>query len=205
MNSPDFERFLDHFGAEVSKPHGRRYFELMKSYLKLFSEFSQAHNSVSFGVEVGDKTAAGSTHFDATRLIYGEAFETFASNVETLAMLNNLIAGRPFDEFETMALKDYSNLDKASRFTAFAANPSFAAIAAEADNTLRNASHHNGMEFDRKAGVIHYQAGKGGQGASKTLGYGCYLARTATLFIQTTLLFRLELLIADRFQRRAPV
>lgn len=205
MESADFERFLEHFDAEVSRSHGRRYFELMKVYLKSFTDFSQAHNAVSFGVKIPDTAVAGSANFDQTRMIYGEAFETFASNVELLAMLNNLVAGRAFDQFETMRLNEYLRLDKASRFKAFAANPALGAVAAEADSQLRNASHHNGMEFDRMAGIIHYRVGRGGQGEVKTVGYGSYLARTATLFIQAMLLFRLELLIANRFKRRSPL
>ncbi|WP_152569526.1 MULTISPECIES: hypothetical protein [Sphingomonas] len=205
MESADFERFLGYFDAELSRSHGRRYFELMKAYLNHFSEFSQAHSAVNFGVKVADTAVAGSTDFDRTRMVYGDAFETFASNVELLAMLNNLVVGRSFDQFETMTLDDYHRIDKAGRVRAFSAHPALAAAAAEFDNQLRNASHHNGMEFDRKTGIIHYRSGKGGQGEVKTLGYGNYLARTATLFIQTMLLFRLELLIADRFKRRPPL
>ena len=41
-------------------------------------------------------------------MLYGNAFEAFSSNVEVLAMLNNLIAGRRFDEFEKLTLDAYS-------------------------------------------------------------------------------------------------
>jgi hypothetical protein len=85
---------------------------------------------------------AASANLDATRMFYGEAFEAFSSNVAVLALLNNVLVGRPFDAFETLTLDQYMKLDKAGRFNAFATNTAFTAICVEADGQLRNASHH---------------------------------------------------------------
>jgi len=201
----DFSRFAHYYGTHLSADHGQRYFELMKAYLGQFTEFSQVHHAVASGLPVDDTFRTGSANFDATRMIYGNVFEAFASNVVVLALLNNLIAGRPFDTFEALTFDDYFRLDKAGRFKAFAANPSFAAICIEADNQLRNASHHGEMTFDRSNGTIHYRAGKGGQGKVHTMSYARYLARCATIFIEAMLLLRLELLIADKFKVRWPL
>lgn len=205
IENDDFPRFTEYYGGQLSADHGQRYFELMKAYLGQFTEFSQVHHAVAFGLPVDDTFRTGSANFDVTRMIYGNAFEAHASNVLVLALLNNLIAGRPFDAFEALTLDAYLKLDKAGRFNAFAANPGFAAICYEADNQLRNASHHGGMTFDRASGTIHYRAGKGGQGDVKTMSYARYLARCTTIFIEAMLLLRLELLIADKFKVRWPL
>lgn len=70
------------------------------------------HHLVAHGVEVTDDLAAGSANFDTTKMFCGNAFEAFVSQVETYALLNNLIAGRRFDEFERLTIQHYSKLDK---------------------------------------------------------------------------------------------
>lgn len=205
MEADGFPDFLDAYDKSMSIEHGRRIFELMRSYLGNFSEFSQVHGAIAAGLEVGEEQAVASIDFDSTRMIYGDAFEAFASNCETLAYLNNLIAGRPFDKFARMDRAKYLTLDKASRFGPFRDNPPFAAICTEADNQLRNATHHGGVRFDKSEATIYFRAGKGGQGEERVLGYAEFLARTSKLFIQAILLLRLELLIAHRFNIRWPL
>lgn len=202
---PGFQAFANYFGESLSVDHGQRYFELLKAYFAAFGEFSQIHHLVTGGVEIGPDRVAASTHFDATRMFYGNAFEAFASNVETLTALNNLIAGRAYDQLASLSLSDYQKLDKAGRFKAFAANGPFAAICEEADSQLRNASHHGGLHFKRKTNSVAYRAGKGGQGAEREMGYAIYLERCSKLLLQTMVLLRIELLIANQTGARPPV
>lgn len=199
-----FEDFLVYYDSKLSREHGRRFFQIMRDYLGQFSEFSQVHPSVASGVEIGDDHAVSTVNFDKTQMIYGNIFEAFASNVETLAFLNNLLSGRKFDEFQTMTAAKYATLDKASRFGPFQDTAAFSAICTEADNQLRNGTHHGGAEFDKKSRHIRYRAGKGGQGPEQQLGYAKYLAKCSRLFIQSMVLLKLELLIANRFGVRLP-
>ena len=201
----DFERLIAYYGAELSAAHGRRYFEICKAYLGAFSEFSQVHQLVASGIAVDDSYVAGSSNFDLTRMMYGNAFEAFGDNVEILTAVNNLIEDRPFDQLRSVTFDAYRATDKAGRTRAFGDNPALAAVADEFDNQLRNASHHGGMTFDRATGMIEYRAGKGGQGEAKTISYAAYLARSSRLFIQLLLVFRLEMLIANKFGARLPV
>jgi hypothetical protein len=53
--------------------------------------------------------------------------------------------------------------------------------------------------------MIYYRSGKGGQGETKAMSYARYLAKCTAIFVQAMLLFRLELLIADRFKVRQPL
>ncbi|MFY9953870.1 hypothetical protein [Bradyrhizobium sp.] len=98
------------------------------------------HFHVAKGLDVPAGNIASSVDFDATRMFYGNAFEAFASSVDIFAYLNNLLAGRPFNQFEKLTQKEYLKLDKANRFDAFAGVPAFAALCEERDNQLRNAS-----------------------------------------------------------------
>lgn len=171
----------------------------------MYSEFSQVHQLVTSAITVDDSHVAASSNFDLTRMFYGNAFEAFGDNVELLTAVNNLIEDRPFDQLRSITFEAYRTTDKAGRTKAFADNPALAAVAGEFDNQLRNASHHGGMTFDRVSGMIEYRAGKGGQGEVETICYAAYLARSSRLFIQLMLVFRLEMLIADKFGARLPV
>jgi hypothetical protein len=205
VHKEDFERFVAFYGTEMSAAHGRRYFEMCKAYLGAFSEFSQVHQLVASDIAVDDRHVAGSSDFDLTRMFYGNAFEAFGDNIEVLTALNNLIEDRPFDQLRTITFGAYRTTDKARRNKAFAENPALAAVAGEFDNQLRNASHHGGMTFDRASGMVEYRADKGGQGDTATISYAAYLARSSRLFIQLMLVFRLEMLIANKFGARLPI
>lgn len=200
-----FVDFAQWFGENLSVEHGHSYFEMLKAYFDAFGEFSQVHYLTAAGVEVGSEHAAASTDFEATRMFYGNAFETFASHVETLTALNNLLAGRTFDQLSRISLADYRQLDKAMRFKAFETKAAFANICEEANSQLRNASHHGGLRFRRKSGLVVYRAGKGGQGAEVEMGYATYLARCAKLVFQCMVLLRLELLITTRTGNTPPI
>ncbi len=205
VQKADFERFVVYYGAELSAAHGRRYFEICKAYLGAFSEFSQVHQLVASDIAVDDRHVAASSNFDLTRMFYGNAFEAFGDNIEVVTAVNNLIEDRPFDRLRSITFDAYRTTDKAGRAKAFADNPPLAMVAAEFDNQLRNASHHGGMTFDRASGMVEYRAGKGGQGDVNTISYAAYLARSSRMFIQLMLIFRLEMLIANKFGARLPV
>lgn len=204
-DKPDFARFIQSYGTKLSASHARSYFESFKSYLALFPELSQVHHLVTAGIAVGNDHAAGSTHFDATRMLYGNLFEAFGENVEFLVCLNNLIEGRQFDQLRNIELSVYQRSDKAGRCRAVAGNAGMTALCAEFDNQIRNASYHGGMEFDRGAGVVTYRSGKGGLGNARTVSYASYLAQCSTLFCQLLVLLRLEILVANEFRTKLPL
>ncbi|WP_128254783.1 hypothetical protein [Falsirhodobacter deserti] len=204
-DKPDFPRFVEHYGAKMSVPNGRRYFDLCGAYFKAFPEFSQVHHLVTAGLEIGDDHAAASMNYDETRMFYGNTFEVLGEHVSILTMLNNLIEDRLFDQLRNLTLAEYLKTDKAGRCRAFAENPAFAAITAEFDNQVRNASHHGGMTFDRDTGLVEYRSGKGGQGDLNSMSYARYLARCVTLFMQALVLLRLEVAVAEFFKTQYPL
>jgi hypothetical protein len=94
-------------------------------------------------------------------------------------------------------LKKYYEIDKSGRCKCFANEPDLAAISVEADNQLRNASHHGGMDFDSMTQMITYRAGKGGKGPTQQMTYTEYLVRCVRLFMQIMTLLQFELLMAQ--------
>lgn len=204
LKKPELADFISHYN-EISSDRSDRYFELMRAYFESYGDFGQVHFHVAKGLDVPAGNVASSVDFDATRMFYGNAFEIFASSVDILAYLNNLRAGRPFDQFEKLTQKEYLKLDKAGRFDAFAGTPAFAALCEERDNQIRNASHHGGMKMDRKTQIIRCRAGKGGAGPEQQISYGTFLARSAKLFLQAMTLLRVELLMCNVTGARPPL
>jgi hypothetical protein len=204
LRKPEFADFLAYYNGMASD-RSDRYFELMKAYFEDYGDFGQVHFQVAKGLRVPDGNVASSVDFDATRMFYGNAFEAFASSVDILAYMSNMMASRPFNQFEKLTQKEYLKLDKMSRFDAFAGIPAFAALCEERDNQLRNASHHGGMKMDAKTQMIRYRSGKGGTAPERRLGYASYLARSVKLFLQAMTLLRLEIMICHASGAREPL
>ena len=204
LRTSGFMELAGHYDR-AAEERGSRYFALIKSYFEGYGDFGQIHFHVAKGMDVPEGNMVSSVDFDATRMFYGNAFEAFASSVDILAYLNNLLAGRSFDRFERLTQRDYLKLDKAKRFEAFAGVPELIGMCEERDNQLRNASHHGGMRLDSKTLTIRYRTGNGGTGPEQHVNYAQYLARCAKLFLQSMTLLRLEILISYATGLRPPL
>lgn len=204
--SPELVRLRAHYRDVMLPGRGAKYFKVLQQYFAAYSEFVQLQFQVAAGLEIPADHKVASVGFAQTAMFYGNAFEVVTDLVDLLALLNNVIAGRAFDQFASLAsLKDYYALDKARRSGPFAATPGLAGFVTETDNRLRNASHHAGIDFDAVTQTIHCRAGKGGQGAPWTLSYTEYLVRCVRLFLQVMTLLRLELVLSRDFQVDAPI
>jgi hypothetical protein len=197
----DFAQFYD----GVSKERGKRYFDLMKDFFAAFDEFSQVYFFISKDLMVPEGHHATSTDFEAVEMFYGNTYENFTYLVEFLAMLNNMLAGRGYDTFQTITLAQYRKLDRPARFGPFQDNTAFIAICSEAENQIRNASHHDSFVFEQADQIIRYRSGKGGTGAEQRMSYADYLVRCVRLFLQTMTVFRIELLVATTLRVRRPI
>lgn len=205
IGKAELTSFLAVYETELRLERSTRYFDLLKSFFSAYSDFSQVLFLVTHGAKLDETNAASTVNFDATRMFYGNAFEAFASSVDVLAYLNNIVAGRPFDTFQSLTRTEYLKLDKAGRCNAFAANKGFSALCEEFDNQLRNASHHGGFIFDAANQVITYRAGKGGMGPEHKISYVTYLRRSTALFLNAITLFRAELLLCHVTKCRPPI
>jgi hypothetical protein len=195
---------------------GKRYEDEMVGsradlYLAAFNEFFSGygeHGQVLFSVTRGDPVAAdkkATSHgFESVRMAYGNLFEGFTSLVEFPVLLNNVLQGRDHDQFAQLTLESYRRLDKSSRCNPLSITPALFALCEEADNQLRNASHHGGMKFDTDSQTISYRAGKGGSGDEQSMAYAEYLSRCVRLFLQILTLLRIELILTNQLGWPAP-
>jgi hypothetical protein len=197
----DFAQFYE----TVSEDRGQRYFDLMKDFFGAYAELSQVYLFVLYGLPIPEGQHTTSTDFGAIRMFYGNAYEQFTFLVEYLAMLNNMLADRRYDTFETLTLNGYRELDRPARFGPFKKNTAFMALCEEADNQIRNASHHGSFVFDQSEQIIRYRSGKGGTGNERTISYANYLEKCVRLFLQAMTLFRIELLVATSLGVRRPI
>jgi hypothetical protein len=199
-----FKDFITFYRAEMGPKRGERYLDRMRAYFASQSEFAQVFLIVITGAIPDEEDVASSADFNAVRMFYGDTFEAFASSVDLLAYINNMLNGRRFDQFERLTKDEYLQLDKAGRRNAFAGNAALSAVCAEWDNQIRNASHHGSFSFDAKSQIITYRSGKGGTGPEQQLSYSRYLARSTQLFLQLMVLFRIEILLCQVTKSKMP-
>jgi hypothetical protein len=203
-DTPLLAAFGDNYNQHVGK-RGLQYLGIMDEFFNGFSEFSQVYFSVARGEAPPTDMQATSIGFDEIKMFYGNTFEQFASLVDYLAMMNNMLAGRAYNLFEKMSLEEYRKLDKANRFNAFAANGPLTSLCQETDNQIRNASHHGSLSFSSDDQMIRFRVGKGGSGPEHELSYVSYLERCVRLFLQAMTLFRLELMVAHHRKFNMPI
>jgi hypothetical protein len=197
----DFRQFY----GTVSEDRGTRYFTVIRDFFAAYAEFGQVYFFVAKGLRVPDDHHTTSTDFEAVKMFYGNAYEHFTLLVEYLAMLNNMLTGRRYDTFQTLTLDQYRKLDKSSRFGPFSDNAAFMAICAEANNQIRNASHHGSLAFDQAEQTIRYRSGKGGTGPERSISYAEYLLRCVRIFLQVMTLLRVELIVSTYLKVRHPI
>ena len=201
---PEFSAFLKEYEENLASNRAEKYLAIIREFFLAYDDFSQVIFRVKVGIEVDEGDNVSSSQFDKTKMFYGNAFETFSSLVDVLAYLNNVAAGRPFDQFNSLSRKKYLELDKSSRFGPFEDNPALANLCLERDNQLRNASHHASIRLITPDNRIVYRSGKGGTGPEQDLSYAAYLAKCSILFLQIINLLRFEIMLLQVFGKRFP-
>jgi hypothetical protein len=197
----DFRQFY----KTVAQERGTRYFTIMNNFFDAHAEFAQVYFFVAKGLTVPTDQHTTSTDFEAVKMFYGNIYEQFTVLVDYLAMLNNMLAGRRYDDFPTMTLRRYRELDRAQRFAPFLDNAAFMAMCVERDNQLRNASHHGSLEFNPVEQIIRFRSGKGGTGSERRISYADYLSRCVQIFLQAMTLLRVELVTATFLEVPHPI
>jgi hypothetical protein len=197
----DFGQFYE----TVSEERGKRYFDLLKAFFAAYDQFGQVYFLVVRGISIPSDQHTTSTDFEVVKMFYGNTYEQFTLLVEYFAMLNNMLAGRRYDTFEALTLTQYRKLDRSQRFGPFKKNAALMEICAEADNQIRNASHHGSVVFDNAEQIIRYRSGRGGTGPEQPISYANYLERCVRIFLQAMTLFRIELAVATSLAVRRPI
>jgi hypothetical protein len=185
-------RFKDYYRSNLQAHSLERYLSTLGDYFRLFDQFRQVLTQVRVGSDDVDDLVVGSKRFDEIKLYYGQAYETLTSSYTTLACLNNIAAGRPFDQFMSMTLARYINdVEKAKKSNPFASVQTLSAFAQFENSALRNGSHH--ASIWREGDLIKYRSG--GTGAEKDIAFSRYihLCNGITISIAALLLVELEM------------
>lgn len=198
IEAKDAGRFMEHYVVDLSCCRRDAYLAILTDFFRNYSEFSQVFYRVQLGIPAPEDAAVGSTNFENVKTFYGDAFETFAGLVELFTMLNNLDAGRAYDQGEQLTLKKYRELDNASKFNPFGSNAVFKELCMEIDNQIRNASHHRGIKLSADRHSVLYRAGKGGTGEEQSMTYVTYLDRCTRIFMQIAVLLCAEIVMNFR-------
>ncbi|GLI97145.1 hypothetical protein Sbs19_09630 [Sphingobium sp. BS19] len=183
---------------------GEQYHSIIREYFSSWSEFSQVHFSVGSGIDT-THLSAKTSNFASIQMYYGNAFEMFGSMIDILTMINNVLAGRRFDQLSSISLAQYRASDKGKRFDAPTENNVFADTCFERDNQLRNASHHRELHYDQATGMVCYNVGKGGSGGLREMPYAEYLTKCSRLHHQIIVLLRIHLLLSEFADATYPI
>ena len=186
----EMTRLRDYYRAEVQAAALERYLAIFSDYFRLFDQFRQVLTHVRIGRDDVDDLIVGSKRFDEIKLYYGQAYETLTSSYTTLACLNNIADGRPFDQFKSMTLHKFINdVDKAKRSNPFAHEATLAAFAQFENSSLRNGSHH--ASIWREGDLIKFRSG--GTGAEKDIALSRYMHNCNGISIAIAAIFLVEI------------
>lgn len=188
-NATELARFISYYRANHWDESYGRNISLFTDYFRAFTEFSQMLTFARIDDQNVLEKVVGSKNFERTKLFYGQAFEVLTSGFVFLACLNNILSGRPFDEFRQMTLSKYiQDVEKAKRANPFKDDPAFSRFAEHLDSSIRNGSHHAAIWRDGE--MVFYRSG--GTGAQRDIPYSVYLHLCNELAISCAALFVLE-------------
>jgi hypothetical protein len=119
--------------------------------------------------------------FSQIKLSYGDIYEKLTELIFVFAALYNISERRTFGTFKTMNLKKYESLDKAKKADPFKSIPEFMLFCEEYDSSLRNASHHGHIQYNKSNNTIQYYTDNILN--IKTITLKDYLIKTNKIFI----------------------
>lgn len=182
LNPSEASRLAEHYERGLMADRFQAYSDIFSEYFRGYTEFNQTLVYVRSGLSLPADAVATSSAFEQTRMFYGNAFEALGSHLDLPAAVNNIVAGRPYDQMKSMDLKQFRSLNKANRTNCFSDNAAMSWFVTEYDSTIRNASHHRWFKLDDSRRNIHYRSG--GTGALHTMSYAEYLYRCNRLAVQ---------------------
>lgn len=185
-------KFKAYYRSDIQAQALERYLSTFGDYFRLFDQFRQVLTQVRVGSDDVDDLIVGSKRFDEIKLYYGQAYETLTSSYTTLACLNNIAAGRSFDQFMSMTLAKYINdVEKSKKSNPFINVQPLSAFAQFENSALRNGSHH--ASIWREGDLIKFRSG--GTGSEKDIAYSRYMhvCNGITISIAALLLVELEM------------
>lgn len=201
QNSSQASRLVMEYEYNWTSEFSEAEYQIFSDFFKRWDAFSQVYLYVQHELQMPPDPAATSVDFEHVRGFYSTAQEFFAKQISLLTALNNIKAGRSFDELSQISLKKYFNTDNAKRCENFKDNAVFCRAASEYDSGLRNAEAHNWLRATAETRQLRYM--QGGNGAIVELRYVDYLQKSMLLFQQICHLMQLEIILKNMALKRA--
>lgn len=194
-NIDETRNLLFYYNQNLRTLHRKSYFDLLSDYFANFSEHGQVFRYTRQGLQLPPDLHVTSVDFDRSKSFYARSFEFFAGALATLTALNNIKAGRRFNQLQAIDIDRYLETDKAKRRGSISGNPIFMAASEEFDSQVRNATFHNHFILRPDGGTIEYRTG--GTGAVRTMSYTQYLLKCGYMTRQLARLLCAELLLDE--------
>ncbi|MEM9215995.1 MAG: hypothetical protein AAGD25_16820 [Cyanobacteria bacterium P01_F01_bin.150] len=138
-----FRDFLLFYLDELQQQHLTQYLLTFSDYFKIYTQLSQIVVHARLGDDEVEDKIVGSKCFEDVKLYYGQVYEVLTSVFIIFACLNNINAGREYNQFERMTLNKYiKNVSKEKKANPFREIQPFSIFTDGLDSTLRNGSHH---------------------------------------------------------------
>jgi len=190
----EFKNFKNYYQLNLQDIHWKNYIDIFNEYFENFSEFNRLllNAKIELHPDEGAESFFCPVNFDNVKMFYGNAYEYITTNLTIFACVNNIINSRKYDEFASMTLKKYSELNKESRLNPLKTNTTFDLFTENIESTLRNASHHKWFYIDKtNPGYLLYRSG--GTGAIHQLSYIDYIYESNLLMIKLAIMAMLEI------------
>lgn len=179
---------VSYWQNELKEQNQHRYLNTFSDYFRHRDHFGQIVVYSRIGYNV-DELIVSSKGFEQIKLYYGDAYEALTSNMTIIACLNNVMDGRKFDEFKSMTLSKYLEINKANKSNPFKSDPIFSVFAEDdIESSIRNGSHHASIWHDKEK--IVYRSG--GTGAQHEIPYTRYLDLCNKLTIKLAAILIIE-------------
>ncbi|QZT38650.1 hypothetical protein K5X82_07070 [Halosquirtibacter xylanolyticus] len=159
-----------------------RIYELCNTYMKRSHQFQSTILYQKFGWEVTEDMTAN-VNWEEICTIYGDLYEIVGDLFVIPTIMNNVKAGRNFDEFKTVefSLSKYIQSDKAKRAMNFENNSNLSFLANSYFSWLRNGTHHKNSFLNIETNEVDLGTGKGST-IQKKISLTEYVKSTNELF-----------------------
>jgi hypothetical protein len=195
QSSSEASRLVMEHGYRWASDFSESEYQVFSEFFKRWDAFSPVYLYVRHDLKMPRDPAATSFDFEHIRGFYSMAQEFFAKQVGLLTALNNIKAGRPFDQLNKISLEKYFNTDNAKRRDNLQDNSIFFAATSEYDSGLRNAEAHSWLRATAETQHLRYM--QGGDGAVVELRYVDYLQKSLLMFRQICRPMQVENILKD--------
>ena len=137
--------------------------EFCNTYMKHHHHFQSTIFHLKYDWKITDEMIAN-INWDEIHKVYGDLYEIIGDLFVIPTMINNLVNGREFDEFQSdgFTLAKYLRTDKSGRADNFSTNSNLSHLSSVYESGLRNGTHHKNSYLDTDTFEVSLGTSKGG-------------------------------------------